>query len=66
VPLLGPALLSLPAGFSLEPNWPALVIPVPATLDVFYTTFPFRLRMKAVDPATMTVISTAQTDFRIT
>lgn len=67
VPLLGPALLTLPPNFTFEPsNWPSQVIGLPATLDPFYTTFTFRLRMKAIDPVTQNTIAQAETDFVIT
>jgi subtilisin family serine protease len=55
VPLAGPALVTLPAGFTLEPNWPTQSLGIPANLDAFYTTFPFRLRMKAIDPVTQNI-----------
>lgn len=66
VPLAGPALVTLPAGFTLEPNWPTQALNIPAGLDSFYTTFPFRLRMKAIDPSNQSVISSAETEFVIT
>jgi subtilisin family serine protease len=66
VPLVGPFQLTLPPNFTLEPNWDSLRIALPATLDAYYTTFPFRLRMRAIDPNTLTTISLAETDFVIT
>ncbi len=66
VPLAGPVLLTLPAGFTLEPDWVAQSLAIPANLGAYYTTFPFRLRMKAINPANQVVISSAETDFVIT
>jgi subtilisin family serine protease len=66
VDLVGPVVLTIPAGFTLEPNWPAQSLNIPANLDAYYTTFPFRFRMKAIDPSNLTVISQAETDFVIT
>ena len=66
VPFVGPALVTLPAGFNVEPDWPTQSLPIPANLPAFYSTFPFRLHMKAINPSNSQVISSASTDFVIT
>jgi subtilisin family serine protease len=66
VPLAGPALLTLPGGFTLEPDWPTQSLAIPANLDTFYTTLRFVLRMRALDPSSMTTIASAETEFVIT
>lgn len=66
VPWLGPALVSMPANFSVDPNWLSGRIALPANLDPLYTTFPFEFRFKALNPNNGQVISQAASEFWIT
>ena len=66
VPWLGPAFVSMPANFSVDPNWLSGRIALPANLDPVVTTFPFQFRFKALNPNNSQVISQAETEFWIT
>ncbi len=65
-PLLGPAFVSLPPNFAVDPNWLSGSIAIPANLDPFNTTFPFRFRFKAIDPSNNQIVSQAEAEFWIT